>query len=166
MPIYKTTCLSEKEKTKIGQRLGQYLEEYITNNNLSVTQAAENLGISPNKFSGLKGGFHNGRLLTSLDYLKSLAKLEDWELYEFIAYLESKNLNAVKEQSYTWDEQIYKALENISLTTRKKFCDKLQELHKKKEKERIELMCRISTSVASINIEALRLLVEGIEKLK
>ena len=163
MPAYNRSFLTEDEKEKYGRRLSHYLEDFCYKNQVTHSQAAEKLGISPNKFSQLKSGGEQGRFITSLDYLKSLASLDGMNLAEFLIYLDGKG-NLDSKVRYSWQDQIYKALEPISISHRKKFAEACSTATKDATK-RVELMCRLATAVAGKDLGGLEALVEAMEKL-
>ncbi len=163
MPAYNRAFLTEDEKEKYGRRLSHYLEDYCYKNEVTHFQAAEKLGISPNKFSQLKSGGEQGRFITSLDYLKSLAGLDGMSLAEFLIYLDGKG-NLDTKLRYSWQDKIYKALEPISISYRKKFVDACS-MATKDATKRVELMCRLSTAVAGKDLGGLEALVEAMERM-
>src|SRR5689334_7739643 len=108
MPAYKRTFLKEGEKKKYSRRLTHYLEDYTYRNKITHNEAAKKLGISSNKFSQLKSGGEQGRFLSSLDYLKSIAVLDDLSLPEFIKYIEGEDNNPdTVRQRLSWEEKLY-----------------------------------------------------------
>ena len=161
MPSYGRSFLKEEEKDKYSRRLSHFLEDYCYRNKVTHNQAAEKLGISSNKFSQLKSGGEQGRYLSSLDYLKSLANLEGMTLTEFIAYLDGDTQQA--RPNYSWQDMIYKALEVVSIVTRRKFAEACARVAG--DSERTEVMLRAATAMETKNIEAVKALVEGLEKL-
>jgi hypothetical protein len=163
MPAYNRSFLTADEKEKYGRRLSHYLEDYCHKNKITHNQAAEKLGIASTKFSQLKSGSEQGRFLTSLDYIKSLAGLDGMTIPEFLIYLDGKS-NQDPKMRYSWQDKIYKALEPISISHRKKFADACT-MATKDSTERVELMCRLATAVAGKNLKALEALVEAMEKI-
>src|SRR3989338_8021996 len=151
MPSYNRSFLTEEEKEKYSRRLSHYLEDYCFKNEITHYQAAEKLGISANKFSQLKSGGEQGRFLTSLDYLKSLAALDGMTVPEFLIYLDGKS-NQDSKIRYSWQDKIYKALEPIGISTRKKFAEACL-MATSESTERTELMCRLATAVARKNLK-------------
>ena len=162
MPAYNREFLTKDEKDKFGRRLAHYLEDHTYKNKITHAQAAEKLGISPNKFSQLKSGIEQGRFMTSLDYLKSLARLEKMPLLDFIAYLEGDD-GERQDKIYGWQDKIYRALEHIGISCRKNFAEAILEASRDSS-ERTELMCRAAASMARLDLKALRAFVEGFEK--
>lgn len=159
MPIYGRSALTEEEKQKLSQRLTYYIEEYLHNNRISSIEAANRLGIGPNKFSLLKNGGDHGRFLTSLDYLMGLAKLEDMELPDFMAFLLEKDLKKAKIANYSWNEKIYSSLEGLSIPLRKQFADEMI-LASEKDSELVELVARFGKLINNVDKAVLEKLVE------
>lgn len=162
MPSYKKTFLSEDEKERLGRHLTYYLEDYTYKNGITHNEAAKILGISSNKFSQLKSGGEQGRFLSSLDYLKALADLDNMTLNEFLSYLEGEN-SAPPKRQYGWQEKIYNALENVSITIRKKFADSMAK--KGKDSDRAELICRLVTASDKLDSKSLEPLIKMLENL-
>ena len=163
MPAYNRAFLTEEEKEKFSRRLSHYLEDHTYKHRITHADAAKKLGISQNKFSQLKSGIEQGRFLTSLDYLKSLAKLENLEILDFIAYLEGDD-GKQPDKRYSWQDKIYRALEHIGITCRKRFADALL-VASRESGERAELMCRAATAMSQMDLKALEGFVKGFEKL-
>lgn len=167
MPIYGKPALTEEEKIRLGRRLTYYLEEYIYHHKVTAVETAKRLGVTANKFSLLKGGQEQGRFISSLDYLKGLAKLEDMELVDFMAFLEERDLDKVRTRSYTWDEQIYKSLDPIGIHPRKQFANKLEEAAQDKKSSKVELVIELATALLEVcNEESLKGLLAGFKALK
>lgn len=165
MPAYMRTFLNEEEKAKYGRRLSHYLEDHTYKNKITHVDAAKKLGISSNKFSQLKSGGEQGRFITSLDYLKSLANLEGMSLPEFLSYIEGEEAEEpVSRKHYTWEDQIYKALESISIHYRKKFVSVLTSASQDSE-ERVELLCRLAAAMGQKDMKALRSFVDAMERI-
>ena len=161
MPAYNRSFLTAEEREKYGRRLSHYLEDYCYKNKLTHNQVAEKLGIASTKFSQLKSGSEQGRYLSSLDYLKSLAGLDGMTIPEFLIYLDGKSSQDPK-LKYSWQDKVYKALEPIAISHRKKFADACIQATKEGT-QRVELMCRLATAVAGKNLKALEALVEAME---
>lgn len=164
MPSYNRSFLKEEEKERLGRRLSHYLEDYLYRNKVTHANAAKRLQISPNKFTQLKSGGEQGRFLTSMDYLKSLANLQGISVAEFVTYLEGKNEKADPKTKYTWLDKIYKALEQISISHRRKYADAISNASLN-DNDRVELMCRLATAVEGMEIKALRSIVDGFERI-
>lgn len=164
MPAYNRSFLNEEEKERYGRRLTHFLEDYTFRHKLTHAAAAKKLGISTNKFSQLKSGGEQGRFLTSLDYLKSIANLDGLSLPDFIDYIEGLENKESPAKKYSWADKIYRALESMSLLHRGKFVDAMQKAASR-DNERLELICRLSTAVADKDIKVLRGLVEAMENL-
>lgn len=162
MPAYNRAFLTEDEKDRFTRRLSHYLEDHLHKNKITHAQAAEKLGISPNKFSQLKSGIEQGRFLTSLDYIKSLAKLENMPITEFISFLDGDKAES-SSKLYSWQDKIYRALEHMGIGVRKKFADGLL-AGSRDSNERAELMCRAAVAMGRLDKKALESLVEGFEK--
>lgn len=163
MPSYNRSFLKEEERERFGRRLTHYLEDHTYRNKITHAEAAKKLGISANKFSQLKSGGEQGRFLTSLDYLKSLASLEGMSLPDFLNYIEG-NDKEVSAKKYSWADKIIKALEPISISIRRKFADACTKASTEKN-DRVELMCQLATAMADKDIEALRSMVDAIERM-
>lgn len=164
MPIYGKSALSEEEKERLGRRLTFFLEEYIYHNKITSIEAAHRLGITPHKFSLLKNGGDQGRFITSMDYLKGLAKLDDLEMPEFMAFLEEKDLDKVKATNYSWDEKIYKALEGVSIPLRKQFAQEM-ESSKETNPRLAEMVCRFGRAASKVDPVSIEKMIEIIEHL-
>ena len=163
MPAYNRAFLSPDEKEKFSRRLSHYLEDHTYKNRITHAEAAKKMGISQNKFSQLKSGVEQGRFMTSLDYLKSLAQLENMHLPEFISYLDG-NESQTPDKKYDWQDKIYRALEHIGIPARKRFADAMINTSRESG-DKVELLCRALSAMSKMDVKALEGFVNGFEKL-
>lgn len=163
MPAYNREFLTADEKDRYSRRLTHFLEDHIHKNKLTHAQVAEKVGLSPNRFTKLKSGIEQGRFLSSLDFIKSIAQLENMSLTEFTAFLDGEKSNA-SGKLYSWQDKIYRALEHMGIGVRRKFSDSLLS-GAKESNERAELMCRLASAASNMDKKALKSLVEGYERL-
>lgn len=121
MPVYRKTFISNKDKDRFKRRLSTYLQNFVETNEIPSKMVADQLGMLDNVFSGLKNntGVAASRFISSIDYLKGLASLEQMSLQDFITFIENKTSNSGGK--YISIQHLTEAFEWVSLTQRSLF---------------------------------------------
>lgn len=164
MPTYRKTFLTEDQKEKYGRRLSHYLEDYCHRFKVTHAKAAEQLGLSTNKFTQLKSGGEQGRFLSSLDYLQSIASLTGMPVEEFVTYLRGTSAPKPTGKRYNWQDKIYKGLEHASISIRRRFADICLQLGTQ-DSDKLEQLLRIVNALSEKDAEALESLADAVEKM-
>ena len=123
----KMRYLSEEKVRFYEKRLNHYLSSYRNQNKLTNEAMAKKLGYSVDHYRKLESGATSeGKFISCMDYLTSLAKISDMSLEQFIMYLNNKELvtdenKTPKRELFNWEIKILALFANIDMGLRSKF---------------------------------------------
>lgn len=168
----KKSSLTDQQKKKFQRRLSHYFRDFRYRNDLLSKDVAKILGYTPEKFYDLESEWKlHGRFLNSLDFLSTLASLENKSVTEFVSYLEGKQDRSESEGGpdlnrtlYAWEKLLLEAFDPMSIVIRKEFIDICKE-SVADGKEKLESLIELANALKDKDAKAIKALTETLQKL-
>ncbi len=169
---FKKKPLIELQKKKFQRRLSRFFKEFKYRNGLLSKDVAEILGYTAPKFYEMESDRKpHGRFINSLDFLASIASLENMGLSEFVNYLEGKEDRFEGEESsvlnrklYAWEKTVLEAFDPLSVMVRKEFVELCKDAAGE-GKAKLEVLLELVNVLKGKDIESLRSLCDALQKL-
>lgn len=127
---YKKKVLTDTQKKKYQRRLSHFFRDIKYRHSLQSKDLAEALEYTPQKFSVLESETKpHGRFTNSLEFLYSIASLDELSLSEFIFFIDGdtsrfKGVNSnLKRQMQEWEKEIVRSFSTLPLKTLRNFID-------------------------------------------
>jgi len=159
--------LSSHQKLSYQRRLSSFLANYAYRNKLKAHEVAQEIDISPQKYSTIKSDNKPyPKFINSLDYLSRFAQLEQMSLGEFVLYLEGKGgCEGDREgKIYSWQHELTEAFDLIKISVRRTFLEICRD-SLKNGKEKLELLLRIVALLKDEDVDAIKSLEQALSKM-
>lgn len=129
---YKKQTLTETQKKKYQRRLSHFFKDLKYKNSLQSKDIAEELEYTPQKFSALESESKpHGRFINSLEFLHTIACLDDLTLSEFVFFIDGDTSrfngveNGMKREIRGWEKELIRSFSLIPLKILRNFIDNI-----------------------------------------
>lgn len=141
--------MDESKKIQIQNQLRNHLKEYRKIHGISAEKASSMLGIEIATYRILEGKKPANRVISVLEYLDEIAKLNKMNLHDFISYLLIEGENEPKKKKRTgllkWESELLDKFKLITTPTRSQFISALKNKTKDEFKEILTCLVKITT---------------------
>ncbi len=136
-------------KQKIQDKFAHYLKSYRRRKDLTQAELAKRLDYAESHIRKFEGRQADNRMTRALEFMRTIAALEDLDLISFLAYLEGRaDADATHRQLYPWELTVLASLQAVDLTTRRQFVAGY--LANEKNTERVSKVLRLAAKIGNL----------------
>jgi hypothetical protein len=170
--VLKKRPLTDHQKKKYQQKLSHFLKGIKYRNGLLSKELAEIMGYTAPKFYEMESDSKpHGRFINSLDFLSSIASLENMSLTDFAGYLEGKQDRFEDEEAselnrklYSWEKTVLEAMDPLSMIVRREFVEFCKE-STAEGKTKLEVLLEVVNLLKEKDLEAIKSLRDTLKHL-
>ena len=163
--------LTDTQKKRFQRRLSHYFKDHKYRNGVDSKKIAKQLGYdSITRFYGLESeNIPFPKFINALDFLASLANIDNMRVGEFVSYLEGDVERFKGDQPadlgrnlHEWERTIIEAFDAISMLVRKDFIELCKEVEKD-GKKKLQVLLQIVNILKNKDVKALESLRDGLQ---